>query len=88
MTNVAISGGIGSLGDQIEQKLEEQESVSWARTGRMSIIDSIMAIPDHFWYQFIDKRFPHRHLRVVAKKAVLDTLVMGPPHIIIFYLGE
>ncbi len=88
MTNIAISGTIDGFGDQIEQKLERQERVSWARTGRMCIIGFTVVVPDHFWYKFIDKRFPQRQLRVVAKKAVLDTLVMGPPHIIVFYLGK
>lgn len=88
LTNVLVSGAIDGLGDFIEQKLEHQDPIVWQRTGRMSVIGLAMGLPDHFWYKFIDRLYPRRTPGAVARKVALDILIMGPPHITAFYIGN
>ena len=83
-----ISGGVESLGDIIEQKLERTNSINWSRTTRMGMVGLALGIPDHFWYGLLDKHMPGRNVRTISKKILLDMIIMGPPYIAVFYLSE
>jgi len=42
----------------------------------------------HYWYAFLDKRFPAATLAVVGKKIILDQLVAAPVLTVSFFTGS
>lgn len=89
LTNVLSGVAVDASGDYIVQKIIEKSSTyDLPRTGRMAVVGVSLTVPDHFWYQLLDKRFPGRKGGTITKKVVLDCTIMGPVNIILFYLGE
>ncbi len=40
------------------------------------------------WYKWLDTKFPAKTGRVIAKKVIVDSAVLGMPLYSAFYLGE
>lgn len=88
VTNIVVGGAIDFSGDLIAQKVvEKSDSTDWRRTGRMVTVAVALCVPGHFWYVYLDRRFPLRTLGHIVKKVLLDVFVAGPPFLSAFYLG-
>ena len=88
LTNTVVSGLLDALGDVLEQRLERVDPHNWARTRRMGTAGIVLGPVDHFWYRFLDSRFPARNPLTVLKKVSVDMLAFGPVSIVIFYISE
>ena len=89
LTNVVSGIIVDASGDYIVQRvIEQSSSYDLPRTGRMAAVGVSLTVPDHYWYKFLDRRFPSRTPKNVTWKVFLDCSVMGPVNIVLFYLGE
>ena len=86
-TNTVISCGLMSLADYCVQKLERAQHNDWSRTGRMGIIGFIFGPPEHYWYKYLDRRFPGTKAITVSKKVIMDEAINGPFSIVVFFVG-
>ncbi|XP_003388107.1 PREDICTED: mpv17-like protein 2 isoform X1 [Amphimedon queenslandica] len=88
-TNTVVSCGLEALGDLLVQKYEKnsEQEIDWARTKRMAVIGFILGPPEHYWFKFLDKRYPGRGVVSVFKKVTLDEVINGPACVIVFFLG-
>lgn len=88
-TNVAISICLSGVGDIIEQHYEiytnSIECWDRQRTRQMSMSGLTVGIFCHNWYNFMDRTFPGRTLRIVLKKVLIDQTVASPIVIILFF---
>ena len=88
VTNTATSVGLFAAGDLLQQKLiEKRETVDWPRTGRMTAMGILIGPLNHYWYRFLDARWPGKMHRIVITKVLVDELVYAPVGTTIFYLG-
>ena len=88
-TNIAISGTVDFVGDFTEQRVVEVvQPHDWGRTGRMGLIGLLFGAPDHYWYKYLDTRYPGRDRLSVSRKVLLDLLIMGTLGTVAFYVGE
>lgn len=89
VTNVLMGGSIDLCGDSIAQRIiEKSKSTNWSRSGRILAVSVSLCIPAHYWYQRLDKWFPLKTRKHIAKKVILDVFAAGPFFISGFYLGE
>ena len=89
VTNVLMGGSIDLCGDNIAQRIiEKSKSTDWSRSGRIVAVSVSLCIPAHYWYQRLDKWFPLKTRRHIAKKIILDLFAAGPFFISGFYLAE
>lgn len=89
VTNTVSACALDALGDVLEQRcVEHVRPQNWPRTLRMSTVGFLMGPMDHYWYRFLDDRFPGTQAAVIAKKLTLDMLIYGPLSVIIFYIRE
>lgn len=88
LTNTAVSCGLEAFGDYLVQKLEGASRNDWDRTKRMTIIGLILGPPQHFWFKFLDVRYPGTGTNAVIKKVILDETINGPLCIVVFFLGK
>ncbi|XP_053685939.1 mpv17-like protein 2 [Sabethes cyaneus] len=88
-TNVGISISLSGVGDIIEQHYEiySNNLVSWDRnrTKQMSLSGMTVGIFCHNWYNFMDRRFPGRTLKIILKKVLIDQTVASPIVIFLFF---
>lgn len=89
LTNVGISATLSCAGDIIQQNYEivKTGKRTWdkARTFRMTVSGVAIGVVCHYWYGFLDKKYPGRALKTVLKKVVIDQLVCSPVYITIFF---
>lgn len=52
----------------------------------MVVAGSIFGALGHFWYTFLDSRFPGQSVKSVSKK-LLSEMAIGPPVFFCFFLG-
>lgn len=90
LTNVVSGVVVDASGDFIVQRMIERSAnpYDYPRTARMATVGVSLTVPDHYWYKYLDKRFPSRSARTITVKVVLDCAIMGPVNIVLFYLGE
>lgn len=89
VTNVVSGAIIDFTGDLITQKkVECAESTNWSRSGRMVTVGLVMSPLAHYWYIYLDRLFPLKSPRSIAKKLAVDSLVGGPIFLGGFYLGK
>lgn len=80
IANTVTAGSLGFVGDVVAQKTEQRtEKFSWdaKRTRNMAIVCILAGPAMHYWYRFLDKKYPGRSLIIVSKKVGLDIL-SGP----------
>lgn len=89
LTNVVSGVVVDASGDFIVQRMIERSAnpYDYPRTARMATVGVSLTVPDHYWYKYLDKRFPSRSARTITVKVVLDCAIMGPVNIVLFYLG-
>ncbi|XP_050532063.1 mpv17-like protein 2 isoform X2 [Daktulosphaira vitifoliae] len=87
-----ISGTVlMSSGDVLQQNIELYRGISdkfdWTRTGRISIVGTILGTLQHFFYCQLDKQYPGKEMRIIARKIILDQVLCTPVNIFIFIYG-
>ena len=89
LTNTAVSCGLEALGDYLVQMYEKGsgEGIDMERNKRMAIMGLMLGPPEHYWFQFLDRRYPGRGKVAVIKKVTLDEVINGPACIVAFFLG-
>lgn len=89
LTNVGISASLSCAGDIIQQHYNivntGQNTWDKARTFRMTVSGVAIGVVCHYWYGFLDRKYPGRALKTVIKKVVIDQLVCSPVYITIFF---
>ena len=89
-TNLGISVSLSSVGDTIEQYYEiykeELDEYKPTRTVHMAVSGATVGVICHFWYKYLDGRFPGRSLSIVMKKVALDQVICSPLVISAFFL--
>lgn len=88
VTNVTVSGILSCCGDLMQQRYEMiQDDRRWdrSRTMRMTASGIAIGFVCHYWYLFLDKRFPGNNIRTVMKKVVIDQLICSPMYITVFF---
>ncbi|KAE8752168.1 hypothetical protein FOCC_FOCC000961 [Frankliniella occidentalis] len=93
LTNTLSSGFLMGLGDYCQQRIEifqgksSDNAVDKRRTINMSTVGLAHGIYHHFFYGWMDKRFPGRAVRQVMFKVLLDQLMASPACMYIFFIG-
>jgi len=80
VSNLTISFSLSGLGDLIQQGLEQSKG-RWnvRRTFQMSTAFGLTSgLLCHHWYNYLDRVFPGRGLRVVLRKVAWDQIVFSP----------
>lgn len=89
ITNVGISASLSFTGDVLQQHYEmlqnKNRSLDKGRTFRMTVAGISVGTICHYWYQYLDKKFPERTLKIVLKKVAIDQLVCSPLYITVFF---
>ena len=85
ITNTALTVCLSGTGDILEQRYEiykkRQDVWEPMRTAQICTTGLFIGPMCHFWYLFLDKYFPGRALRMVAKKILIDQIVFSPVNI-------
>ncbi|XP_059158765.1 mpv17-like protein 2 [Physella acuta] len=90
-TNTGISITMSVSGDSIQQhyqRLKSDGARTWdlRRTMKMALTGLALGPIVHYWYLFLEKRFPGRCLKVLVKKIFVDQLVFSPTCVTVFLL--
>ncbi|XP_053972027.1 mpv17-like protein 2 isoform X1 [Hylaeus volcanicus] len=89
-TNVAISISLSAAGDILEQHYEilkhEWDKWSLNRTRNMAVSGMSIGVVCHYWYKYLDAKYPGRTISLVLKKVVIDQLVCSPLCITMFFV--
>lgn len=88
VTNTVVSACSSGLGDSLQQQYElvrgRMETQNFVRTRNIALTGVPIGAACHYWYIYLDRCFPGRTLKTVAKKILLDQLVCSPVVIAIF----
>ncbi|XP_034035980.1 mpv17-like protein 2 [Thalassophryne amazonica] len=91
LTNTLSGGGMLALGDFLQQSRETHKDPrrerDWSRTGRMFVVGSSMGPVLHYWYNWLDKLYVGKTLKIVGKKVLLDEVIASPILGIWYFLG-
>lgn len=89
LTNVGVSATLSCTGDILQQHYEvvSKKERKWdkARTFRMTVSGIAVGVVCHYWYRFLDQRYPGRALKTVLKKVLIDQMVLSPCYITVFF---
>ncbi|CAF0892994.1 unnamed protein product [Brachionus calyciflorus] len=89
-TNLTISVCFSAAGDAIEQIVEilSNEIDNWdrKRTAKLSATGLTVGILCHYWYSFLDLKYPHNTRGIVFKKILLNQVIFSPMCILLFFL--
>lgn len=89
-TNTGISIFVSTSSDLVNQKYQisqkDIDKVDLKRSRDVAISGSFIGPFCHFWYMYLDKWFPGRSAKIIAKKLVVDQFVCSPV-VIGLYLG-
>ncbi|XP_034655930.1 mpv17-like protein 2 [Drosophila subobscura] len=89
-TNLGISFSLSMVGDTMEQAYErylgEIDAWNGTRTLRMGMGGLTVGVVCHYWYQYLDYRYPNRTIRTVMRKILLDQIICSPFYITVFFI--
>lgn len=85
--NTLTAGTMTSLGDLTSQSLEIMytplDDISYQRTGNMAIVGFLTGPLVHYWYSYLDRKFPGSALRAVVKKLAMEMMMAVPYNVIL-----
>ncbi|KAK9885803.1 hypothetical protein WA026_013672 [Henosepilachna vigintioctopunctata] len=85
-TNVFLSSFLFGSFDFVEQKYEiavgERKVYDLKQTRNEAISGCSVGVIIHFWYDFLDKKYPGTEFHAIAKKILLDQLLCAPIRIL------
>lgn len=94
-TNTVSSGILLSMGDGISQyiefklqtpsKDEKNAKFNWDRNVKMFIVGAAGGPLHHYFYAWLDKKYPSVTLRTTTIKILYDQFVMAPMCIVLFF---
>ncbi len=88
VTNTGITVCLSGTGDILQQRYEilRKRQTKWDpnRTKRICTTGLFIGPTCHYWYQFLDKFFPGKALRMITKKIILDQIIFSPVNIAMF----
>ncbi|GIY06935.1 mpv17-like protein 2 [Caerostris darwini] len=89
VTNTSLGVFFLGLGDAIQQNIEKkmypEKVYENRRTRNMMISGSIFGVGGHYWYRFLDTKFPGTTVKHVGKKLLLE-MAIGPPVFLGFFI--
>lgn len=89
-TNLTISIGFSALGDIVEQIVEllSKEINEWQkmRTIKLASTGFTVGLACHYWYLFLERRYPHNRRGQILKKIALNQIVLSPICILVFFI--
>lgn len=89
-TNIVISVISTGAGDLIRQNYEifngHIEKWDLQRTVNMSISGIPMGVLGHYYYYFLDEKFPGKTLKVLTQKLLIDQFICSPVCIALFFV--
>jgi len=59
-------------GDVLAQKLTREGPHDWQRTRSMAVMGTGFGLMGHFWYKFLDKRFPGKSWHMIRSKLLCE----------------
>ncbi|XP_022666851.1 mpv17-like protein 2 [Varroa jacobsoni] len=74
-TNLTLGSGFMLAGDVLAQKVtraSNDEAHNWKRTKNMAIMGTGFGVLGHFWYSFLDRRFPGKTWAVIRSKLLAE----------------
>ena len=90
LTNTAITIGLSCTGDALQQNhrkyKKERIRLDKKRSGSVALSGLLVGPFCHYWYLYLDRWFPGKTFRVIAKKLFVDQLICSPV-VIGAYLG-
>ncbi|KFM57275.1 Mpv17-like protein 2, partial [Stegodyphus mimosarum] len=90
LTNTGIGVMFLGAGDAIQQNIEKKlyhgKVYDTRRTGNMMFAGSAFGILGHYWYKFLDFKFPGASAKAVGKK-ILSEMAIGPPLFLGFFIS-
>ncbi|KAG8192204.1 hypothetical protein JTE90_009965 [Oedothorax gibbosus] len=91
VTNTTLGIFFLGAGDVIQQNVEKrfyhEKEYEKKRTGNMMLSGSVFGFAGHYWYRFLDTRFPGTSKKQVGKKIFLEMLI-GPPIVFGFFMAN
>ncbi|XP_064644178.1 mpv17-like protein [Lineus longissimus] len=87
LSNMAIVAGLYCAGD-VTQRTVMRVDYDWRATARIATISCVSCPASFYFYKALDKYLPGRSLRVVMLKVTIDGLVMTPPLLAAFFIGN
>ncbi|XP_054706587.1 mpv17-like protein 2 [Uloborus diversus] len=90
VTNTSVGILFLGAGDVIQQMIEkhqfEGKTFETKRTRNMMISGCVFGVAGHYWYQFLEFKFPGQTVKAVSKK-LLSEMVVGPPIFLGFFIA-
>ena len=94
ITNSLVFGGLSGGAELSQQVLlrrvfpreEERRPLDWAAVGRYLVVGLIISPALTTWYRWLDRRLPGTSPAIIAKKVVVDALVLDVPYYSAFYM--
>ncbi|XP_059158767.1 mpv17-like protein 2 isoform X2 [Physella acuta] len=88
-TNTALSCTTSVLGDLMQQnyqRLKNDNTRTWSptRTLKMAITGLVFGPTVHYWYIFLNNKFPGRSTKAIVQKVLLDQFIFSPVCVTIF----
>lgn len=81
-TNTTVSVTLSAAGDLLNQKYqiykEEMTEVDKKRSRDVAVTGLFIGPFCHYWYQFLDRRFPGRTFKILTKKILVDQIFCSP----------
>ncbi|XP_013417707.1 mpv17-like protein 2 isoform X2 [Lingula anatina] len=95
LTNTISAGVLLGAGDSIVQTFEGRRikkkggewARDWKRTGRMTVVGFFFGPMAHKYYKYLDWWLPGRDFKTIAKKIMVEQLIMSPMSLVIFFGG-
>eukprot|EP01117_Protostelium_nocturnum_P002073 TRINITY_DN12713_c0_g1_i1.p1 TRINITY_DN12713_c0_g1~~TRINITY_DN12713_c0_g1_i1.p1 ORF type:complete len:201 (+),score=54.29 TRINITY_DN12713_c0_g1_i1:305-907(+) len=88
LNKMTFAGTMYGLGDALYQKIEGNEKLDWKRILKMSAFGAAVFGPlGHYWYNFLDHRYPTTTTRHILTKVAFDQLVFAPPYYTLFFFS-
>ncbi|CAG0913668.1 unnamed protein product [Notodromas monacha] len=88
VTNVALSVGLSTFGDAIQQRYSKGIGGHWdvRQSGHMGAAGASVGWCCHHWYNYLDNVLPGRSSRILIKKILVDQVIFSPIIILVFFV--